>query len=62
MQDKAEVRGQEFQPHVVSIITPPSTTGSEGKVDLTELKYARVKAVRDQEQCNVILIELLSAT
>lgn len=59
MQDKAEVRGQESQPHVLSIITPQDTAGSEGNLDLTELKYACVKAVRDQEQYYVILIALL---
>lgn len=58
MQGKEGVRGQRFQPHVISIITPQDMTGSEGNLDLTELKYAHVKAVRDQEQYYVILIAL----
>lgn len=33
-------RGQEFQPHVVTIITPQDTSGFGGNLDLTELKYA----------------------
>lgn len=54
---RSEVRG--FPPHVISIITPQETTGCEGNLDLTELKYGCDKAFRDQKQHYVILIALL---